>query len=184
MFVFIWHDCPVHRSLAGKLLVATPLLVDPNFYRTVVLVVQHDPEGVIGLVLNRPTSEKVGDHLPTWSSVVDDAPVFFGGPVEPDVAIGLTLDGPGIETGVPLLTMGDISSGPDVTVNAARIYAGYAGWGSGQLEDEIDSGSWYVVESTVEDPFGDPSEMWRSILRRQDGHLSVVSTYPDDAELN
>ena len=172
-------------SLAGNLLVATPILLDPNFFRTVVLLLQHDEDGCVGVVLNRPTEELVADHLPDWASRVPEPhTVNFGGPVDPAVAIGLSLAGGGMPTGVPGLSLIDLTEEPDTVSNPVRIYSGYAGWGGEQLETEIATGSWYVVQASPDDPFDTDSGQWRRVLRRQPGFLSVVSTFPDDAALN
>lgn len=173
------------ESLAGSLLVATPVLLDPNFFRTIVLLLQHDDDGCVGVVLNRPTDEPVADHLPDWSDrVPDPKTVNFGGPVDPAVAIGLSLAGGGMSTGVPGLNLVDLSEPPDVSSQPVRIYSGYSGWGSDQLETEIATGSWYVVQASPEDPFDPGDGQWRRVLRRQSGILSVVSTFPDDPTLN
>ena len=174
------------ESLAGSLLVATPILLDPNFFRTVVLLLQHDDEGCVGVVLNRPTEEPVADHLPVWAELVPEPKtVNFGGPVDPAVAIGLSLTGDGMSTGVPGLNLVDLSEPPDgITTHPVRIYSGYAGWGSEQLEAEISTGSWYVVQASPEDPFDPGDGQWRRVLRRQPGFLSAVSTFPDDITLN
>ncbi|MDX1468244.1 MAG: YqgE/AlgH family protein [Acidimicrobiia bacterium] len=172
-------------SLAGRLLVATPLLVDPNFHRTVVLMLQHDEEGTLGVVLNRPSREAVADHLPDWKDrVTDPGLVNYGGPVDPEVAIGLSLTQDGEDTGVPGLSIVDLSSEPPPKGPSVQIYSGYAGWGAGQLESELASGSWYVVQAAPDDPFAEPTGMWSRVLRRQAGHLAIVSTFPDDPSLN
>lgn len=172
-------------SYAGKLLVATPALLDPNFYRTVVLLLQHEEDGCVGVVLNRPTVELVANHLPGWDShVPEPKTVNFGGPVEPEIAIGLSLGGDGMPTGVPGLSLVDLSDPPADEHHPVRIYSGYAGWGSDQLESEIAVGSWYVVQASPDDPFDTDEGQWRRVLRRQPGFLSVVSTFPDDASLN
>lgn len=173
------------ESLAGSLLVATPVLVDPNFFRTVVLLLQHDEEGCVGVVLNRPTEEPVAAHIPEWAGrVPGTGTVNFGGPVDPAVAIGLTLSPDGMPTGVPGLSMIDLGEGPDESELPVKIYSGYAGWGGEQLESEIAMGSWYVVQASPDDPFDDHEDQWRRVLRRQPGFLSVVSTFTDDATLN
>lgn len=172
-------------SYAGSLLVATPALLDPNFYRTVVLLLQHEEDGCVGVVLNRPTSEPVVDHLPEWEHLVPEPKtVSYGGPVDPEVAIGVSLMSEGLPTGVPGLSLVDLSSVPDNLHQPVRIYSGYAGWGSDQLESEIAIGSWYVVQASPDDPFDTDDGQWRRVLRRQPGFLSVVSTFPDDATLN
>jgi putative transcriptional regulator len=172
-------------SLAGSLLVATPILLDPHFYRTVVLLVQHDDDGCVGVVLNRPTDEAVAEHLPDWADHVPaPSTVNYGGPVDPSVAIGLALTPQGMATGVPGLSLIDLAEPPSGQSQPVRIYSGYSGWGSNQLETEIATGSWYVVQASPEDPFDADEGKWRRVLRRQPGFLSVVSTYPDDIELN
>ena len=172
-------------TYAGSLLVATPALIDPNFYRTVVLLLQHDQEGCVGVVLNRPTGEPVADHLPGWAHLVPDPKtVNYGGPVEPEVAIGISLVPEGMPTGVPGLSLVDLTDDPGDLHQPVRIYSGYSGWGSDQLESEIAMGSWYVVQASPDDPFDADEGHWRRVLRRQPGFLSVVSTFPDDASLN
>jgi len=173
------------ETLAGSLLVATPALFDPNFYRTVVLLLQHDEDGCVGVVLNRPSDEPVAEHLPEWAGLVPEpGTVYFGGPVDPAVAIGLSLAGDGLPTGVPGLNLVDLTARPGESTNPVRIYSGYSGWGSDQLEAEIATGSWYVVTASPEDPFDADEGQWRRILRRQSNFLSVVSTFPDDPDLN
>jgi putative transcriptional regulator len=176
----------VQENLVGRLLVATPSLVDPNFWRSVVLLLQHEEaEGAIGLVLNRPTLERVETHIPVWGPVAaHPGTVHFGGPVEPQMAIGLATGQTGESTGVPGLHVIDLETTPDPDLGAVRIYSGYSGWGAGQLEAEIVEGSWYVVTASPDDPFDRPEGQWSRILRRQRGHLALVSTFPDDVSSN
>jgi len=182
-------------SLVGRLLVATPDLADPNFARTVVLILQHDDDGALGVVVNRATPVPVADVLPTWQTLTTSPQVLFqGGPVARDSALGLArvevetqppigwrqLEGPvGL---VDLDTPTELVSGG---LDDLRIFAGYAGWKGGQLEAEIDTGSWYVVSSRPGDAFVcDPTTLWRAVLRRQPGELAFVSTWPDDPAMN
>lgn len=182
---YVWHDDLVMDTHAGKLLVATPQLIDPHFWRTVIFMLQHDDDGTVGIVLNRPTPELVADHLPEWvAGETEPQPVFYGGPVEPEMAIGL---GPGVRgdpTPLPGVTLVDLSTSPPGDLRRIRIYSGYAGWGTGQLEAEIAEGSWYLVQASPDDPFDRPEGQWARILRRQNGYLSLVSTFPDDVALN
>ncbi len=177
---------PVSEHLGGRLLVATPLLVDPNFWRSVILLLQHDEEeGAIGVVLNRPTMERVDTHIPVWGPVAaEPGIVHFGGPVQPEVAIGLATGQAGEPTSVPGLSIVDLELSPTPELGAVRIYSGYAGWGAGQLEAEIVEGSWYVVPAAPDDPFDRPEGQWARVLRRQHGYLALVSTFPDDVDLN
>src|SRR4051812_281631 len=126
------------ESLQGRLLVATPALGDPNFDRTVVLLLEHNLEGALGLVLNRPSDTEVGDPLPDWARVAAaPAVVFVGGPVQPGAAIGLARSPveDAVEGWVPLfdrLGTVDLSRPPDtldVPVDDVRVFVGYAGWG-------------------------------------------------------
>ncbi|SNS98903.1 putative transcriptional regulator [Actinacidiphila glaucinigra] len=187
-------------SLTGRLLVATPALADPNFDRAVVLLLDHDEEGSLGVVLNRPTPVGVGDVLEPWAGLAGAPQVVFqGGPVSLDSALGLAVvpgeprDG---EDAEPLgwrrvfgaIGLVDLEAPPELLaaeLGSLRIFAGYAGWGPGQLEDELVEGAWYVVESEPGDVFSpDPDQLWRSVLRRQRSELAMVATYPDDPSLN
>jgi putative transcriptional regulator len=186
-------------ELTGRLLVATPLLVDPNFDRTVVLVLDHDTDGTLGVVINRPTSVPVNEVLPAWSELAGPMPmVFQGGPVALDSALGLAelRALPRGEDPDPLgwrrvrgdLGLVDLDLPPELLaaeISAFRVYAGYAGWSAGQLEREMGQGAWYVVDAAPADAFTlSPEAAWRSVLRRQRGGLALLSTFPDDPELN
>lgn len=156
-------------SLTGRLLVATPALADPNFDRAVVLLLDHDEEGSLGVVLNRPTPVGVGDILEGWADLTGEPGVVFqGGPVSLDSALGVAVI-PGDSSGdrVPLgwrrvhgaIGLVDLEAPPELLASALgslRIFAGYAGWGPGQLEDELAEGAWYVVESEPGDVSSPP----------------------------
>ncbi|EPH39911.1 YqgE/AlgH family protein [Streptomyces aurantiacus] len=181
-------------SLTGRLLVATPALSDPNFDRAVVLLLDHDEEGSLGVVLNRPTPVDVADILEGWGDLAG-APgvVFQGGPVSLDSALGVAVipgeEGPlGWRRVHGAIGLVDLEAPPELLASALgslRIFAGYAGWGPGQLEDELVEGAWYVVESEPGDVSSpDPEQLWRAVLRRQRSELAMVATYPDDPSLN
>jgi putative transcriptional regulator len=190
----------------GRLLVATPLLEDPNFRRSVVLLVEHDEgEGTIGVVLNRPTEVPVDQVLSPWAELVTGPSVMFqGGPMALGSALALALvpgvnecsvgtgpvgwrplDGPPAVAGVGLV---DLGARPDLVaaqVERLRVFAGYASWGDGQLRSEIEVGAWYVVPAAPADVFiEDPGLLWPRVLRRQGGDLAFVATFPDDPGLN
>ncbi|MEZ5093711.1 YqgE/AlgH family protein [Nocardioides sp.] len=180
---------------AGMLLLATPALVDPNFTDTVVLLLDVDGDGALGVVLNRPSGVPVTAVLDAWSEVVDEPEVLFqGGPVSTQgaLAVGLLRDADAEPVGfrpvhgrlgiVDLDTPVELVDG---SLAGLRIFAGYAGWGEGQLEAEVEEGSWYVVAAQAPDVFRlDPSDLRRDVLRRQPGQLAWHSTRPADPELN
>jgi putative transcriptional regulator len=178
------------KSLRGKLLVAAPPLVDPNFDRTVVLMLEHSEDGAIGVVLNRPSETELDDVFPEWRSVATPpGVVFVGGPVSPEAVIALGRGGAASEGFLDIggdLGSVDLSSDPlEVGLETLRVFAGYAGWGAGQLEQEIEQGAWFVVRTERADPFVDePTEMWRAVLRRQRNRVAIFANYPDEVSSN
>jgi putative transcriptional regulator len=180
-------------SLTSRLLVATPVLQSPDFDRTVVLVLEHGDQGALGVVLNRPSELAVAEPLPQWEPFVVDPPVVFvGGPVAPSAAICLARarDETEIDAWMPLfdgLGTVDLERHPaDIPVlERLRVFAGYAGWGPGQLEGEIGEGAWFVVDSDPDDALStEPAGLWRTVLKRQGGDYALVSTFPPDPTLN
>ena len=185
-----------HDPAAGRLLVAGPTLLDPNFVRTVVLLLDHDEEGTLGVVLNRPTTVPVASVLPGWADTVDDPPVLFdGGPVSADSALAVACvpesaeeDPVGFRRLFGPTGMVDLDTPLEVLAPAMtrmRVFAGYAGWGGGQLDAEIEEGSWHVVEAETADIFATaPEDLWRQVLRRQRGPLAWLATMPADPRRN
>lgn len=183
-------------GLPGRLLVATPKLVAPPFRRGVVLLLDHDEAGALGVVLNRPTRITVADVLPAWSEVVSPPNVVFsGGPVSTDAALAVGTVVPDAADGAlgwqrlyDSTGLVNLDAPPELVSGALegmRIFAGYSGWGSGQLEDEIAEGAWYVVDAEASDLYGpQPEELWRRVLRRQPGELAIVAGFPDDPRMN
>ncbi|MET9519296.1 YqgE/AlgH family protein [Streptomyces sp. NPDC002994] len=181
-------------SLTGRLLVASPALADPNFDRAVVLLIDHDEEGSLGVVLNRPTPVGVRDILLPWAGLAGDPDVVFqGGPVSLDSALGVAVipgdEGPlGWRRVYGAIGLVDLEAPPELlaaALGSLRIFAGYSGWGPGQLEEELKSGAWYVVESEPGDVSSpEPESLWRAVLRRQRSRLAMIATYPDDPSLN
>jgi putative transcriptional regulator len=195
------HLPPPATDLTGRLLVATPELGEGTFERSVVLVLDHDEEGALGVVINRPTPVGVAEVLPTWQPLASEPGVLFqGGPVGADSALGLAVLPTADDDAEPLgwrrvvgrLGLVDLDTPPEVLaaeVSGLRIFAGYAGWAPGQLEDELRQGAWYVVPADPGGGFGDaftaePDRLWRAVLRRQGGDLAMVSTYLADPSLN
>ncbi|WP_405094552.1 YqgE/AlgH family protein [Micromonospora sp. NBC_01412] len=183
------------ESMTGRLLVATPTLKDPNFDRTVVLLVAHEPGGSLGVVLNRATEVPVVDVLGDWSHLARDPAVLFeGGPVQPDSAICLArMRSPvkrlrGFHQVSGAVGTIDLSADPErmrESIGGIRVFAGYSGWGSGQLEQEIEDGSWFVFDALPGDAFVDrPDDLWPMVLRRQGGMTAAVAHFPPDVALN
>ena len=178
-------------SLRGQLLVASPAMLDPNFRRTVVLVTEHTDDGAAGLVLNRPSLVEVAAAVPLLEEVVDeDEQVWVGGPVQPEavLVLGEFLDPD--DAAVPLFESLGFPSldEPEEIVPATtrrRVFAGYAGWGAGQLEEEIANEDWILEPALADDAFtADPDELWGDVLRRKGGIYELVSKIPDDPSLN
>lgn len=184
----------------GRLLAAAPNLADPNFRRAVVLIVEHEAdEGTLGVVLNRPSDVPVEQVLGPWSRlVVEPSVIFQGGPVALDSALALAAPSGAAEPlawrgldGVPAMArvgLVDLDASPDElteVLDRLRVFAGYAGWGAGQLQSEISEGAWYLLSGEPGDLFADePSRLWQHVLRRAGGELALVATFPDDPTMN
>jgi putative transcriptional regulator len=184
---------PDSESLRGRLLVATPPLTDPNFDRTVVLLLEHGDEGALGIVLNRPTDATLSSVLPEWEILASEPEVVFsGGPVATEAIIALARGGHDTAPGwVSVLDeIGTIDVGGDpgdlgFPLHALRIFVGYAGWSPGQLEAEIEQDAWFVVNTRPDDPFAtDPEHLWRDVLRRQRGKVAMFANHPEDPTVN
>ncbi len=185
-------------NLVGKLLVATPLLHDPNFVRSVVLLCQQNDDGYLGLILNRPLEDTVGEHLPEWEHLVSaPAQIFEGGPVQREVALALGRRTDGGEDSddaggwtaiggeLGLLDLRGTPSELWGAIEQLRIFSGYSGWGAGQLEGELREEAWFVIDAEPGDPFAEDSAgLWQRVLRRQPGNLAMFATFPPDPALN
>lgn len=179
-------------SLAGHLLVATPGLLDPNFVRTVVLLLEHGADGSVGVVLNRPTEEPVASHLPQWEPyTVEPSVVFVGGPVMNEVAVGVgERDLAGDDDWQPVVgSVGVVDLGGDPAlvpgVGRIRAFSGYSGWEGGQLELELAIVSWFVVPAEADDVFAaEPRLLWRQVLQRQPGRLALFANFPEELRSN
>jgi putative transcriptional regulator len=178
-------------SIKGQLLIAGAELFDPNFRRTVVLVTEHGEEGALGLVLNRPAEATVAEAVPGLAPLVDDdAPVFVGGPVDQQSLLVLAeFDDPDDSAATVFDDIGFVRGDADITLAAAatrraRVFAGYAGWGAGQLDAELDANGWIVAPPHREDVFAD-GELWTDVVRRQGGrYFTLLSTMPLDPSQN
>jgi putative transcriptional regulator len=182
----------MQESLSGQLLLASPALEDPNFKRAVVLIGVHSEEGAMGVVLNRPSTVTVAEAVPQLEQAVDGLePVYVGGPVQPTsiVFVAEFLDpGP-----AGLLVLGRIGfPEPDADIDELteatqrrRVFAGYAGWGEGQLDAEIDNGDWIAQAALPDDVFTEvPEELWSAVLTRKGGGYALLARMPLDPSVN
>ena len=182
--------------LAGSLLVATPSLEDPNFHRTVLVMLAFAPdEGALAVVLNRPNAVPVDALLPGWGDLT--APpdsVFVGGPVAPENFICLAELKPEFAEGFDgcsriegRLANLDLNRHPYEMapgVERIRIFSGYAGWSAAQLEREIERGGWLVLPAGDDVFTADPDGLWRRVLRRQGGHVALYANAPPHLSMN
>ena len=185
----------VPDDLRGQLLIATPLIGDGNFDRSVLFMVEHNDEGALGVIVNRPTETPVIEALPRWDARLADPDVVFeGGPVGLNAVIALALsevaDDEALSPvlGMPGVHTVDLDSDPVITqamVTTMRLFGGYAGWTPGQLEGEISGGAWFVVPATIGDIFtATPLGLRESVLRRQRSGARTFAYYPDDPQVN
>jgi len=181
------------RYLKGRLLVANPALPDPNFHRTVVLMLSHGSEGALGVVINRPSELSLAGPLPVCEPLAaEPGVVFVGGPVEPGAAICLAeVEGSsddGERWQQVLGSVGTLDLSADemmLRVQRLRVFAGYSGWGAGQLETELEAGAWFVADARPDDALSSaPARLWREVLHRQGGWLAGLANFPEDPSSN
>jgi putative transcriptional regulator len=179
------------ESLRGKLLIASPALLDPNFARTVVLITEHNDDGTMGVVLNRPSQTSVDEVAPELGRVVDGEPVFIGGPVQPQALVVLAeFSDPEAAAWIVVADVGFVaaqteSEGLERAVRRGRVYAGYSGWGAGQLEGEIAEEAWFVEPPLAAELFpNDPEALWQDVLARKGGQFALIARMPDDPSQN
>ncbi|MCA9229884.1 MAG: YqgE/AlgH family protein [Planctomycetales bacterium] len=173
------------ESLSGKLLVAAPQLRDPNFVQTVVLIIQHEPQGALGVILNRPSQQSVRevceilDHQPCSS----DRPIYSGGPVPgPLLAVHTASSHADQEILPGLFVSAKESSFHNLLDNEQdhwRIYSGHAGWGEGQLDGELRAGGWLTTDAVIEDIFSDYQTLWKRMTSRIGLNILVPGLRPD-----
>jgi putative transcriptional regulator len=175
----------VAESLRGQLLIAAPSLFD-YFRRTVVLVIEHTDEGAMGVVLNRESELLVSDAVPQLAELAGDEDLIrIGGPVAPQSVVALgefdDIDEAGTRVTGQLGTL-DPDAG-NVSVRRLRVYAGYAGWAAGQLDDELSQEAWVVAPANEDDPFAE-GDMWSRALERRGGVYRLLATMPPDPSQN
>jgi putative transcriptional regulator len=180
------------ESLRGQLLIASATLLDPNFRRTVVLVAEHGADGAMGVVLNRPSPLTVADAVPPLAEVVPDGEVVYvGGPVQPSAVVALAeYDDPDEAVTVAFGDVGFLPAEVDPeqltgVLRRVRVFAGYSGWGTGQLESELEEDAWIVEPALPDDVFtDDPEDLWAAVLRRKGGPYALLARMPLDPSVN
>ena len=179
-------------SVRGQLLVAGPALLDPNFWRTVVLIVEHNEEGALGLVLNRPSETSVGEAVPQLAELLDPAQdLFIGGPVQPSAVLVLAdFEDPTDAALIAFDDVGVLGTGPaeeqqTAGIRAGRAFLGHAGWGPGQLDGELERGDWILEPAKLEDAFStEARRLWSEVLTRKGGSYALVARMPADPSMN
>jgi putative transcriptional regulator len=179
-------------SLRSQLLVASPQLTDPNFARTVLLITEHNDDGAMGIVLNRPATTTVVEAAPELEDLVEPGDdVFVGGPVQPSSVIVLAEWDPPEAAAVPVFEgIGFVGADADpeelaLTVSRARLFAGFAGWSPGQLEAELERDDWILEPALPDDVFSSaPEQLWSQVLERKGGEYALVARMPLDPSLN
>jgi putative transcriptional regulator len=179
-------------SVRGQLLIAGPPLLDPNFWRTVVLIVEHNDDGALGLVLNRPSETSVGEAVPQLASLLDpEEQLFIGGPVQPSAVLVLAeFEDPTDAALVAFDDVGVLGTGPSeeeltAGIRAGRAFLGHAGWGPGQLDGELERGDWILEPAKLEDAFSAQARgLWADVLTRKGGSYALVARMPADPSMN
>jgi len=179
-------------SLKGQLLIAGATLPDPNFARTVVLVCEHSAEGALGLVLNRPGDLVVGESAPELADLIGEETVIdSGGPVQTDALLVLAEFEDPEQAGIQVVeNVGLVGDGSEIEdlieeTRRARVFAGYAGWGPGQLDAELEREDWFVAPAGIDDIFNpDADELWARVLARKGAHFALVARMPIDPSVN
>ena len=179
-------------SLQGQLLVASPTLTDPNFARAVVAIANHDEDGALGIILNRPSDTEVAEAVPELEEVVEaDEVVYVGGPVQPESIVVLAeFEDPAeaaflVVGGIGLVSERTGLERLDTVTARRRVYAGYAGWGPGQLEAELERDDWIVEPAQAQDVFAEaPIDLWGRVLDRKGGQFRLIARMPPDPSVN
>jgi len=175
----------MENSLRGQLLIAAPSLHD-FFRRTVVLMVEHNEQGAFGVVLNRASETSVEEVVPMLGALAPNGDmVRIGGPVATDTAVALgRFAEPGEAAGIVVGDLGVIDpDDSDCDLSEMRVYAGHAGWGPGQLEEELEREAWIVEPASPEDPFRE-GDLWSFLLDRRGGQFALLARMPEDPSLN
>ncbi|MEM6396132.1 MAG: YqgE/AlgH family protein [Bacteroidota bacterium] len=179
---------------SGTVLLAEPFMLDPNFRRTALLLVEHNEEGSVGFVLNRPTNMQMGELIQDFPEI--EAKVFYGGPVQPDTVHYLHRMGdlledsfevvPGVFWGGDFDKLKFLIEQQLITPRDIRFFLGYSGWTAGQLKAELEEyGSWVTARMDVNYLFkSNPNNLWTQVMENKGKLYEVIADMPDDATFN
>ncbi|GAC02361.1 hypothetical protein GONAM_53_00500 [Gordonia namibiensis NBRC 108229] len=192
-----WDADPTHRVRPGTALIASTDLIEPTFARTVIYVIEHNEAGSLGVILNRMSQTAVHNLLPQWTDIAaSPRALYVGGPVKQDAALCLGVmkhgfdvdDHPALRPVDGRVVLVDLDADPESlseVLEGVRIFAGYSGWGIGQLDDELDQDSWMLASALPRDLLAPPGvDVWFDILRRQPWPMPLLATHPIDLSLN
>lgn len=177
----------------GILLIAPPALEDPNFRRSIVLICEHSEDGSFGLVINRLLDAEPSDVLEGVDNYAGN--LSLGGPVQTDTLHYLHRHEEYVSDAIPIIdgvlwggsfdAIKTLIESYQSSPQTLRFFLGYAGWGAGQLQEEIEQGGWIRTTANVEDVFtDDPDALWRNVLRRMGGEFAVLANFPEDPRMN
>jgi len=181
------------KPAKGKLLISEPFLNDPNFKRTIILLIENNEEGAIGFILNKPTELTLKDAIENYPDF--DTTVYYGGPVQlntlqfihkaGDILEGSMDIGNGLYWGGSFEKLRTLIENKLVSAEDFRFFIGYSGWGEGQLEEEMKINSWIVADSTIENIFTDePDKLWREILKGMGKKFAILASFPENPSVN
>lgn len=177
----------------GKILLSEPLLLDPNFSRTVIVLTEHNDTGSVGFVLNKPVNLILKDVIEEFPEF--DATLYVGGPVDNDRLYYIHTLGdkltdskefmPGLYWGGDFDELKALIDTNQIGPNDIRFFSGYSGWAKGQLEGEIKEKSWIVASANADQIMNpDASELWKNLMSSLGKKYSIMSNFPEDPSLN
>ena len=177
----------------GRLLISEPFLFDPYFKRTVILLVEHNENGSVGFILNRPVNVNVSEIVDNFPEF--EAEVYFGGPVNQNNlfyvhTLGNALEDcaevlPGLFWGGNFDRLKDLIIAGKVQPNEIRFFAGYSGWEKNQLKKELKGKSWIVTEATIDQALnGRTKQFWNEVLKKMGSKFAIMSNFPEDPTMN
>jgi len=178
---------------SGKILLAEPFMLDPNFKRSTVLLCEHNEQGSLGFIMNKPLEVRITELIADFPDF--ETEVFFGGPVQTDTVhylhnLGSLLEDsipvcPGVYWGGNFEKLKFLISSQLVDPQQIRFFIGYSGWSEGQLEDEMTYGSWILADMHANYLFkSSPDELWRQVMYNKGRNYTVISEMPEDMSLN